>query len=91
MEKLVVKILVLTDQTQLISQIEEVSADIGEPDCKLTEPFLVEVDKLTKNKVLTPWLIDVTDDNQFMISSDKILTLVEPNTNLLNKYQDLLK
>lgn len=91
MEKAVVKILVLTDQTQLISQIEEVSADIGEPDCKLTEPFLVEVDKLTKNKVLTPWLIDVTDDNQFMISSDKILTLVEPNTNLLNKYQDLLK
>ena len=91
MEKVVVKILVLTDQTQLISQIEEVSADIGEPDCKLTEPFLVEVDKLTKNKVLTPWLIDVTDDNQFMISSDKILTLVEPNTNLLNKYQDLLK
>lgn len=91
MEKLVVKILVLTDQTQLISQIEEVSADIGEPDCKLTEPFLVEVDKLTKGVILTPWLINVTDDNQFMISSDKILTLVEPNTNLLNKYQDLLK
>lgn len=79
------------DQTQLISQIEEVASDIGEPDCKLIEPFLVEVDKLTKNKVLTPWLIDITDDNQFMISSDKILTLVEPSITLLNKYKDLLK
>ena len=87
----IIKLIILMNKEILISQIEEIGADIGEPDCKLTEPFLVEVDKLTKNKVLTPWLIDVTDDNQFMISSDKILTLVEPNTNLLNKYQDLLK
>jgi hypothetical protein len=78
--------MVLVDQTLLISQIEEVGADIGEPDCKLTEPFLINADK-----TLTPWLIDITDENQFMISSDKILTLVEPNSALLNKYQDLLK
>lgn len=86
MERLVIKILVLTDQTLLISQIEEVGADIGEPDCKLTEPFFINADK-----TLTPWLIDFTDENQFMISSDKILTLIEPNSALLNKYQDLLK
>jgi len=86
MEKSVIRIMVLVDQTLLISQIEEVGADIGEPDCKLTEPFLIDADKN-----LTPWLIDITDENQFMISSDKILTLVEPNSALLNKYQDLLK
>jgi len=78
--------MVLVDQTLLISQIEEVGADIGEPDCKLIEPFIINSDK-----TLSPWLIDVTDENQFMISSDKILTLVEPNSTFLNKYQDLLK
>jgi len=86
MEKSVVKILVLTDQTLLISQIEEVGADIGEPDCKLTEPFVVKEDG-----TLHPWLIEITNDNQFMMSSDKILTLVDPKPTLLEKYQDLLK
>ena len=86
MEKLVIKILVLMDQTLLISQIEETGADIGEPDCKLTEPFAVNSDG-----TLSPWLIEITTDNQFMMSSDKILTLVEPKPTLLEKYQDLLK
>lgn len=86
MEKQTIRIMVLVDQTLLISQIEEVGADIGEPDCKLIEPFIINSDK-----TLSPWLIDVTDENQFMISSDKILTLVEPNSTFLNKYQDLLK
>lgn len=86
MEKLVVKILVLTDQTLLISEIEEVGADIGEPDCKLTEPFVVKEDG-----TLHPWLIEITNDNQFMMSSDKILTLVDPKPTLLEKYQELIK
>lgn len=86
MEKSVVKILVLTDQTLLISEIEEVGADIGEPDCKLTEPFVVKEDG-----TLHPWLIEITNDNQFMMSSDKILTLVDPKPTLLEKYQELIK
>ncbi len=86
MEKSVVKILVLTDQTLLISEIEEVGADIGEPDCKLTEPFVVKEDG-----TLHPWLIEITNDNQFMMSSDKILTLVDPKPTLLEKYQELVK
>jgi hypothetical protein len=86
MEKLVCKILVFTDQTLLISQIEEVGADIGEPDCKLTEPFVINSDGS-----LSPWLIDITNDNQFMMSSEKILTLVDPKPTLLEKYQELLK
>ena len=86
MEKSATMIMVLTDQTRLISQIEEVGADIGEPDCKLIEPFIINSDG-----TLTPWLLDVTDENKFMISSDKILTIVEPNSTFLKKYEDLLK
>ena len=33
------KLLILTNNQILVSQIEEVGADIGEPDCKLIEPF----------------------------------------------------
>ena len=82
-----VKVLVLTNKQILISQIEEVAPmDIGDPNCKLIEPFI-----LGENDILSPWLIDVTNDNEFMMCSDKILTLVEAKPTLLEKYQNLIK
>ena len=82
-----VKVLVLTNQQILVSQLEEVAPlDIGDPNCKMIEPFL-----LNEDGTLSPWLIDVTNDNEFMICSDKILTLVDAKPTLLEKYQDLLK
>ena len=82
-----VKLLILTNGEKLISQLVEVAPiDIGDPNCKLIEPFIINADG-----TLTPWLVDITNDNEFMMSSDKILTLVEPKPTLLEKYQDLLK
>jgi hypothetical protein len=74
------------NQQILISQIEEVGADIGEPDCKLIEPFILGIDN-----TLQPWLLDITSQNTFMMSSDKILTLVDPKPTLLEKYEELIK
>ena len=73
------------NQQRLVSQIEEIGADIGQPDCKLIEPFIVG-----DNNTLSPWLVDVTSENVFMLSSDKILTLVDPKPTILEKYQDCL-
>ena len=73
----------------LISQIEEVGVDIGEPDCKLIKPFIVKRE-LTMN-TLEPFLGDYTKQDTFMISSDKILSLVDPTPTLLEKYEDLIK
>jgi len=70
----------------LISQIEEVGADIGEPDCKLVKPFIVK-----SNQTLEPFLLGYTKENTFMMSSDKILTLADPTPTLLEKYEDLIK
>ena len=82
-----IKVLVLTNKQILISQIEEVAPlDIGDPNCKLIEPFILKEDD-----TLSPWLIDVTNDNEFMMCSDKILTLVEAKPTLLEKYQHLIK
>ena len=86
MEKPPIKLIVLTNQQRLVSQIEEIGADIGQPDCKLTEPFVVG-----ENNTLSPWLVESTNQSVFMLSSDKILTLVDPKPTLLEKYQDLLK
>jgi hypothetical protein len=76
----------------LISQIEEVGADIGEPDCKLISPFLVKDNSIAEmQKVLEPFLCGYTKQDTFMISSEKIITLADPTPTLLEKYQDLIK
>ena len=69
----------------IVTQVEEVQSELGGPDCKLTEPFLYD----QENEVLSPWLLNVTTQNTFMISSDKILTLVDPNSKLIKKYEDV--
>ena len=81
-----VKILHLTTNQILISQIEEVTSELGEPDCKLIEPFVI-----CDDGTLTPWLLEYTNQNDFMISSDKLLTIADPNSKLKIKYEDVLK
>tara|TARA_Y100001970_G_C14078656_1_gene773440 strand:+ start:393 stop:665 length:273 start_codon:yes stop_codon:yes gene_type:complete len=86
----IIKVLALTNHQYLISEIEEVgSADIGEPDCKLLNPFVINTE--TGQTVLEPFLTSVTRDTTFMMGSDKILTLAEPSPTILEKYLDLLE
>ena len=86
----IIKVLALTNHQYLISEIEEVgSADIGEPDCKLLNPFVINTE--SGQTVLEPFLTSVTRDTEFMMGSDKILTLAEPAPTILEKYLDLLK
>jgi len=80
------KILVLDPNLFLLTQIEEVSTELGEPDCKLIEPFVLKSDGTMK-----PWLVDITTQNTFMIHSDKILTITDPNGKLIDKYETLVK
>jgi hypothetical protein len=70
----------------LITEIEEVLVDFGEPNCKLTKPYLISEDGN-----LSPWLKKFTNDTEIMMSSDKILTLIEPNGKLLDEYLELTK
>jgi len=80
-----VKIVTLVSQQLLISEIAEIAAVVpGEPDCKLINPFIIK-----EENVLEPWLLNVTKDDIFMLSSDKILTLIDPTPTLLEKYIDL--
>ena len=90
-----IKIILLTNNKVLVSEIEEVGAEVGEPDCKLINPVVLTTteDKITVEEgkvVLTKWLSSLTKDREFMISSDKILTMSDPAPTILEKYMDLV-
>jgi len=53
----------------------------------MVEPFVVNESTLT----LSPWMMSVTRQNTFMIHSDKILTMMEPNDKLKDKYKQAVK
>jgi len=82
----VIKLILLTNSERLISEIVEVGADIGEPDCKLINPH-----EIWEGNNLCPWMMDHTNQTEFMISSDKMITIVEPNSDLLEKYKNITK
>ena len=78
--------LVVLEHYKLISKIEESPSELGEPDCRLINPYVIKDDKS-----LEPFLDGLTKEVEFMMSSDKILTLVEPTPTLLEEYQDIIK
>ena len=82
----IVKVILLTSNQRLISEIEEVGAEIGEPDCKLINPM-----EIWESNNLAPWMMDHTMQDTFMISSDKIITLADPLPTLLEKYLEQTK
>jgi hypothetical protein len=86
MDNTEIQCLILINGTVLVSGISAVMSELGEPDCKLVEPYEIIEGKLS------PWLSHLTDNtNSIMISSDKILTLVDPKELLLNDYLELIK
>jgi hypothetical protein len=81
-----VQVIVLVNGQTIISKIAAVVSELGEPDCKLINPYQIVDGKLTS------WLSELTDNTDaIMISSDKILTLVDPKETLLNDYLTLTK
>ena len=69
----------------LIAEIDEVLADIGQPDCKLINTCVITDGKLSK------WMSDLTPNKEMFMSSDKILTLVDPTKKLLDEYSKIIR
>ena len=82
-----IKILLLKNKTVLITEIEEVGADVGEPDCKLINPVeILDTEPLQYKK----WLHDYTTQTTSMIQSDSILTIVDPHKIIEDVYKKFL-
>ena len=79
-----IQVLYLMNQTILISEIDEVLADIGQPDCKLINPCVIIDGKISK------WISNLTPNTEMFMSSDKILTLVDPSKHILNEYRKVI-
>lgn len=81
MEK-VIKCLLLKNNQVLIAEVKEVSAELGDPNCKLINPYLLEGDNVVE------W-ISFTDQNEILLRSDDILTVVDPTAKILEKYESI--
>ena len=79
-ETKVIKVLLLTSQEIIVSQIDEIAAEFGDPNCKLTKPYKIEGGALHK------WMEEYTEQNEIMINSDKIVTLVTPSPYIFDLY-----
>ena len=80
-----IQVLHLVNQMILIAEIDEVLADIGQPDCKLINPCVIIDGKLSK------WMSNLTPNKEMFMSSDKILTLVDPSQNILAEYKKIIQ
>lgn len=79
-----IKCIILNVDTVLITEIEELMADVGEPDCKLINPC-----EYTDEHELVPWP-STTDQREILIKSADILTIVEAKKEIIKKYFDIV-
>lgn len=87
-----VQVILLKNDVVLISEIEEIGAEIGEPDCLLKNPYQIlgkhETDASPEDRFVK-WMDEYTDTGKFMLRSDDVLTFMEPNSKLVDYYNEL--
>ena len=79
-----IQCLLLKNNQVLIAEVEEIMADIGAPDCRIINPYLLN----QSSGELTKWL-DFTNQTDVMMRSDDVLTFLEPNGKIIDKYLEL--
>ena len=83
MEK-VIKCILMDVDNVIISEIVEMDAEIGDPNCKLINPLLfINIDDMK------PWKSDVTNQTEFMVRAEDILTIADPTGTVIDKYIEL--
>ena len=82
MEK-AIKCLLMDVDNVIISEVIEIDAELGRPDCKLINPYLFKsIDDMI------PWP-KATNQRELMIRSDDILTIADPSQEVIEKYLEL--
>ena len=79
-----IKCVLLDVDTVLISEVIEMDAEIGDPNCKLINPYLFNsIDDMK------PWKSEITNQTEFMILSEDILTIADPTGAVVDKYIEI--
>ena len=80
-----IKCVLIDVDTVLIAEVVELDAEIGDPNCKLINPYLFNsIDDMK------PWKSDITNQTEFMIRSEDILTIADPSGIVIDKYLSLI-
>ena len=79
-----IKCVLVDVDTVLISEVVEMDAELGDPNCKLINPFLFNsIDDMK------PWKSEITNQTEFMIRSEDILTIADPTGAVVDKYIEI--
>jgi len=79
-----IKCVLVDVDTVLISEVVEVDAELGDPNCKLVNPYLFNsIDDMK------PWKSEITNQTEFMIRSEDILTIADPTGAVMDRYTEL--
>ena len=79
----VVKCVLLNVDNVIITEIEEVMPEPGEPDCRLVNPYL-----FVSEDDMKPW-VQASNQKEYMVRSDDILTIADPTQEVIDKYIEL--
>ena len=79
-----IKCLVLLTGIVLIAKIEEISAEIGDPNCLISDVCLINPDG-----TINPWL-DFSEDTELMVRSENILTITQPKKDIVKLYLEVI-
>ena len=78
-----IKCLLMDVDNVLISEVVEVDAQLGDPNCRLVNPYLFKtIDDMI------PWP-KATNQRELMIRSEDILTIADPTEEVIEKYLEL--
>jgi hypothetical protein len=83
------KILILKNDTILITEVHEIETELGGPDCKLVNPCqMIVSDEAVYD--MRKWPV-FTDQKELMIHSDSIFTIVDPKPDQIELYLKTIK
>ena len=79
-----IKCLVLLTGIVLIAKIKEIDAELGDPNCLISDVCVINSDG-----TISSWL-DFSEDTELMIRSENILTITEPKKDIVKLYLETI-
>ena len=79
-----IKCVLIDVDNVVVAEVVEMDAEIGDPNCKLIKPYLFNsIDDMK------PWKSEITNQTEFMIRSEDILTIADPTNEVIEGYTEL--
>ena len=79
-----IKCVLIDVDNVVVAEVVEMDAEIGDPNCKLIKPYLFNsIDDMK------PWKSEITNQTEFMIRSEDILTIADPTGTVMDRYTEL--